>query len=366
MLKKQDFKQNNLKTLISRSKFFWTIIKSRLFKKLVPVISVIVVNSKCNFTCKYCFGNYHSKISKDYTLEEMKHLIDELFEMGTRYLNIHGGETLLRNDIGEIVDYIKGKGIYCCLITNGSLLKHKINEVRNVDNITISLDGRKENNDMNRGSGAFNAAYEAIQIAKQYKLPLRISATLTKATMNDIEYMSEMARKYNFALYYSILFKPLPDAKELQMTDREIREALLKIKECKRQGYPIFTSNSVLDYAIRWPFDHNEKHYIWKSEHEGLNKIPKNEYINCHYGQSKFIFESDGYVYPCFLIMGTGKFEPLNWKVVGVRKAIEHVRKTNLCVACPALSQNDWNLLLGLKNIPYIIQKQLLEVIKRN
>jgi MoaA/NifB/PqqE/SkfB family radical SAM enzyme len=133
----------------------------------------LVVNNRCDFNCSYCFGSYHQRRTKDYTTDELKQLIDKLYDMGTRYLNFHGGEALLRRDIGEIIDYVKQKGMYCCLITNGSLLHKKLDQVRIVDNLTISFDGAKENNDLNRGEGTYDKALSAIKLAIQEKIPLR-------------------------------------------------------------------------------------------------------------------------------------------------------------------------------------------------
>jgi MoaA/NifB/PqqE/SkfB family radical SAM enzyme len=270
----------------------------------------------------------------DYTTEELKGLIDSLYRLGTRYLNIHGGETLLRDDIGEIVDYIKSKGIYCCLITNGSLLRKRINEIRNVDNITISLDGRKENNDKNRGEGSFDAALNAIKLAKKEGLPLRVSVTITKHTMNDIGYMAALAKEYDFTVHFSILFKPLPQARDCEMTNEEIRISINQILEFKKRGYPIFTSATVAKYARDWPLDHNEEHYVLKKD---MGKLPRGfKHIKCFYGKIKFTIEADGKVFPCFLLGDTDKFNALNWKDVGIEKAIEHVRKTNVCMTCQA------------------------------
>lgn len=357
------YKQSKIKTVWARARYFLSLFKVRLLNLPDPVICVLVVNSRCNFSCRYCFGNYGRKQTPDYTTGELKGLIDELYKMGTRYLNIHGGETLLRDDIGEIVDHIKSKGIYCCLITNGSLLKQKINAIRNVDNLTISIDGRRENNDRNRGAGTFDMAREAIKLALREKIPLRVSATITKHTINDLEYLADLAQEQGFSLYFSILFKPLPQAKDMEMSSQEIREAAVKIKELKSKGYPIFTSHKVLNYARDWPLDHNKHHYLVKNE---LDKLPKDfKKIKCYYGKNKFTIEADGNVYPCFLL--TESFKALNWKEVGIKKAIEHVRNTNVCLTCPAFSQNDHNLLMDLdpKHVCFIIADQIRESFKR-
>ena len=122
-----------------------------------PISVVLVVNNRCNLNCNYCFGDYGNRRDTDYTTEELVKIIDDLYDLGTRYMIVHGGETLLRKDIGYIVNYIKNKGIYVGFITNGILLQKKIDEIRNVDSLCISLDGRMEGNDLNRGKGAFEA-----------------------------------------------------------------------------------------------------------------------------------------------------------------------------------------------------------------
>lgn len=365
-MKNKKYKQNRIKTLQSRAGYFLSLLKTRCLGRNDPVICVLVVNNRCNLNCKYCFGDYTHRKIPDYSTEELKSVIDQLHAMGTRYLNIHGGETLLREDIGEIVDYIKSKGIYCCLITNGILLPEKIDAVRAVDNITISLDGRKENNDKNRGKGSFDKALQAIRLCIKEKVPLRVSATLTKHTMNDIGYMANLAKEMGFTLYYSILFKPLEQAQDCAMTHEEIKSAMDTIIGCKKKGFPIFTSLRAAKYARDWPLDHNEYHFLKKKD---LHKAPKEfKPIKCFYGKIKFTIEADGNVYPCFLLGGNFKnFQPLNWREAGLKKAIEHARKVNDCVACPALSQTDHSLLLGLEmeQIKNVILDQLKESFRR-
>jgi len=356
-------RQTSLKTAWTRAQYFLSLLKVRMLNKKDPVICVLVVNNECNFDCKYCFGNYSNRQVKNYTTEELKKIIDELYDMGTRYLNIHGGETLLRKDIGEIVDYIKNKGIYCCLITNGSLLPNKIDEIRNVDNLTISLDGTRENNDINRGKGTYDIALNAIKLAIKEKIPLRVSATITKYTMNDIGYLANLAKELGFSLYFSIMFKPLLHANEFEMNNEEIRTALNKIIDYKKKGFPIFTSRRVAKYAYDWPVDHNEYHFLGKKDIRGLSKNFKP--IKCYYGKNKMTIEADGNVYPCFLL--GDHFKPMNLREVGLKRAIKHVQETNDCVTCPALSQNDHNLLMDLDivQIGHVILDQIKESFKR-
>ncbi len=359
------FKETKLKSIGARARYFLALLKGNLFNEMNPLLIVLIVSNRCNFNCKYCFGDYFHRRDPDYTTEEVKYIIDEVYNMGTRYLNIHGGEVLLRDDIGELVEYIKNKGMYCCLITNGSLIHKKIDQIRDVDNITISLDGRQENNDRIRGKGTFEIALRGIKLAIREGIPLRVSATLTKYTMNDVEYLANLAKELRFSLYFNFLFKPIKEDVDFVMEDSEIRSKIDQIIELKKQGYPIMTSPYSLEYARKWPLDHNKYYYL---KQQDLNKLPNGfKPIKCYYSLRKFIIEADGRVWPCITLTDNELFQPLNWREVGLRKAINHVRETNTCKTCPGLSQTDHNLLLGLdpRHVTYLFWNQLKESLRR-
>ncbi|MEK7733356.1 MAG: radical SAM protein, partial [Planctomycetota bacterium] len=175
------YKNSSLKSVINRCRFLFSLIYCHLFKIDKPLFIVLVTNNSCDFKCVYCYGNYgHRKGIPDFTTKELLKIIDELKEMGTTILTLHGGESLLRKDFGEILNYAKLKGFYVSLNSNGTLVPKRINELKCLDNLCISIDGNEESNDKNRGKGSFNKAMSALEIAKQNKIPIVVSATLTK------------------------------------------------------------------------------------------------------------------------------------------------------------------------------------------
>lgn len=336
------YKNNFLKTVYHRLAYFGRIIRNRLENKMEPTTVGFFINSRCNFRCKYCFGDYYARHDREFTTDEIIKIIDDLYVMGTRLMVVHGGETLLQSDIGYIIDYIKSKGIYIGISTNGTFLKQRLNEIRNVDNLNISLDGAEKGNDENRGQGTFKTTLEAIKLAKKEGFCLRAQATLTRHTMYDIEYLAKLAKEIGFFLEFSILYKPLNyDASDLAMTDEEIKIAIKKIIECKKNGYPIFTSYAVLNNALNWPLSHNECSKIYEKDIEEYPRL-----IKCYYGKSKIVIDSDGFVYPCAPL--NGEFKALNAREVGVKAAYEHILENNTCRACYHLTNNDYSLLLGL------------------
>lgn len=328
---------STLRKVLARARIPAVLLIDKVLGRKVPRVVVLVVNNACNLRCKYCFGQYHSRhASQDFTTEELKRIIDDLRRMGTLYLTIHGGETLLRHDIGEIVRHIKSRGMYVNLITNGFLLKSKFDEIEGVDSLCISLDGREENNDLVRGKGSFKAAMEAIELVKKRGVSLRVQATLTKYTAGDIEYMAELARTIGFHLEFSLLFASTPALKDLCLSDEETRKALRKILELKK-SYPIFTSRQSLELALDWPYSYDRTTLAIEDVKPPLRPIP------CCYGRHKFTIDADGRAFPCFPFKD--KFEYINVKEVGVEKAFRYIVEHNRCVLCPFLTQNDWSFM---------------------
>jgi len=98
-----------------------------------------IITSKCNFDCPYCnkFTN-----SKDLNLQEIKDITDLLKSFDVKYIHLTGGEPTVRNDLFEIVSYIKSKDIKIGISTNGSknLEYYKELNKRGVEIFSLSLD----------------------------------------------------------------------------------------------------------------------------------------------------------------------------------------------------------------------------------
>ena len=131
----------------------------------------------CNLNCSYCFasqGKYHGERAL-MSLETGKKAIDFLIENSGFHKNLDidffGGEPLMNWDVcKELVKYgreqekLHGKNIRFTLTTNGVLLNDEVTEFCNKEmhNVVLSLDGRKEVNDRFRVDMAGNGSYDRI------------------------------------------------------------------------------------------------------------------------------------------------------------------------------------------------------------
>ncbi|MBE7025343.1 MAG: thioether cross-link-forming SCIFF peptide maturase [Ruminococcaceae bacterium] len=131
----------------------------------------------CNLNCAYCFasqGNYHGERSV-MSFEVGKQALDFLIEnSGTRRnleVDFFGGEPLMNFDVvKQLVAYArsiekeKNKNFRFTLTTNGLLIDDDVIDFANreMSNVVLSLDGRKEVHDRYRVDYAGNGSWERI------------------------------------------------------------------------------------------------------------------------------------------------------------------------------------------------------------
>lgn len=353
------YKNTLLKSLWSRVAFFINVLFSSIFKVQKPLFVVLVTNNRCNLSCKYCYGKYGERANyRDYTTKELIEIIDKLWDIGTRNFTVHGGESLLRRDIGQILNYMKLRGFYVSLNTNGILIPQKMDEVKCVDTICISLDGAEEAHDKNRGKGSYKRAMNAIEIVLKNKVPLVAHVTLTRNNINDIESLAQEALKSGFRLQYSILYNTgRLDSNEV-LTDQEIRECANKILSLKKKGYPIYYSAGVMNAVIKWPFPIDKKSTITVAEWNNNLSSQYKEYIECYHGVLKYQIDADGRVITCW---GHDDYDAPNINDIGIEKAIKQCTERKNCKCCTFMANNEHNLMFSL-NLRTIIDLIFLQI----
>ncbi|MCQ4635981.1 thioether cross-link-forming SCIFF peptide maturase [Anaerovorax odorimutans] len=150
-----------------------------LFKKRQSVVKALCLHvaHACNMTCGYCFagkGEYHGEkalMSYDVGKRALDWLIENSGSRQNLEVDFFGGEPLLNFEVvKQLVAYGRsrekecGKKFRFTLTTNGILLNDEVIEFakKEMSNVVISLDGRKEVNDKMRRTLDLGGTYEAI------------------------------------------------------------------------------------------------------------------------------------------------------------------------------------------------------------
>lgn len=196
----------------------------------------------CNLRCKYCFadeGEYHGhKGVMD--IETAKKAIDYVIKRSGPRKNIEidlfGGEpTLIMDTIKEIIKYARenekkwNKNIRFTMTTNATLLNEEMMDYmdKEMGNIILSLDGRKEVNDNVRikvdGSGSYDDILPNIKkmVEKRNKDKMfYVRGTFTRANTDFYEDVMAMANEG----FREISIEPvvLPDEHPLSLREEDL------------------------------------------------------------------------------------------------------------------------------------------------
>lgn len=339
--------------ILNRIQFMMTLIKGRLFNKRIPLVVVLNTTFRCNLNCGYCYAQYSSR-KEEFTTEELLGLIDDLASLGTCSITLGGGEPLIRDDIGIIIERIKKKNIECGMNTNGVLIPQRIKELRNIDMVCVSIDGPEQMNDLNRGEGSFKKIMKGIDKALEAGLRVHTTTVITRYNYESVDWIVDMARRKGIQAEFNFLFHQTGEKKssdEFMASNQAILKAAKRIADLKAQGAPILFSEKVYRLLERWP-DY-QKRVI-------LNTEPQFEYIPCYAGRFMMFINADGKVYPCVQLID--EFKALDFREAGILKAWRNCFPHN-CRACYFPCFNEFNSIMGLDW--RVIFSQVISTLKR-
>jgi MoaA/NifB/PqqE/SkfB family radical SAM enzyme len=320
------------------------LAKAKMLRRRIPVRVNVLITKHCNLRCFYCYAKdiLNSPEVREPSCADLKNILDQIHAAGCRWINVLGGEPLLRLDFDEIMTHALSKKMYVTLTTNGYYVKRHIPTLRRLHEVCISLDGDRESNDRSRGEGSFSHIVEGIECAVANKLNVRVHATLCRRTMagKSLTFLADFCKRLGIKFNYSE--NGLPGIEKLDpdflLSAEETLAFYQRYRELKKQGYPIVSSDAAVAYASRWPLPGRTT--IYKSD---LGSVPKNSYYPCRLGRNQCFINADGNVYPCTKKWGHGKslFD------VGFRSAWEYLADLD-CVACSEMGTIEQSLITGL------------------
>lgn len=157
----------------------------------------IVLTDECNLQCRYCYGqafedcgNQQDESKYDDMPSEISYGLDDLTEFLKKApdatITFYGGEPTLRPElIRSIMDRFPGRRFM--MQTNGMLLKGVgIDHLKRFHTILISVDGKPELTDGNRGTGVFQTVKKNIEWLRKEGFRGELIARMTVMEGNDI------------------------------------------------------------------------------------------------------------------------------------------------------------------------------------
>ncbi len=163
------------------------------YEKKAVTRPVVVWNCtrQCNLRCIHCYASANNRrASGQMDTAAGKAFISDLAEFGVPVILFSGGEPVAREDLFELAEYARARGMRVALSTNGTLITKevagKISQVGFAE-VGISLDGIGAHNDRFRGkTGAYQAALEGIRHCVALGLRVSLRLTITRFNYEEI------------------------------------------------------------------------------------------------------------------------------------------------------------------------------------
>lgn len=302
-----------METIESTNKNYWMKIRH-------PYSCGIEITPYCNMHCVHCYLQDY-KTNKYLDGDEIKKILDILFEKGVLFVYFTGGEIFTHPDFLEVYLYAKKRGFIVELLSNATLLDEKILDIFSrypPATISISIYGANEDTyqRVTRSNGNYVRAMNALQMLYKAGIHFDIKFIALKQNLQDFYKVADIAQYYGAGFTHT--FEMFPTLN----------------KSC-----------APVDCMV--PFDEIiafEKNYPttaerWAVQSVPAKAIPQAPLFFCDIARSSFVIDCEGYANPC------NKLRPRKYKMLEmpfdeIWEAFAAYKKMSapadyLCPTCP-------------------------------
>ncbi|MBI5532997.1 MAG: radical SAM protein [Deltaproteobacteria bacterium] len=231
-------------------------IRSSLSKP-APVSLGYELTHRCNLDCKYC--DRHTPLPDEMEHDDIFSALAGMLRIGMRSLSLDGGEPLLHPDVAEIVEWLVNRRIEVRMNSNGLLVPTRLEVVRYLSKLKISVDGPRAVNDSVRGKHAWNRAIEGAIAARDLGVQVELTCVVGRHNASTVTSLVELVAQLGFG----VIFQPARDSLFVGHHDRvsyaldnlEVRHAFDRIEYLKMRGAPVLNGWSSLRHFRRFPLD---------------------------------------------------------------------------------------------------------------
>lgn len=298
------------------------------------------ITSKCNLKCVHCPG----MMGDDLTTEEAKSLIEAISSLSPGWVILEGGETFLRDDIFELIELMKDRGLDVHTITNGLLLDEgMIRELARLKvKVLFSIDGAdKRTYEQSKTGACWETMLGNARMVNRAGILHGVTTVFSRANKDQLGALVRLTGSLGAKVLVIIgvePFSPWEEFSAIAPTPEEYRAAIEEVASLMRTT-PV---QIFFDEPFWWALvKENGWGSGWPSEKSG---IVVSERQGCIFGEYLYI-QTNGDVRPCMfspksLTFGNvrKKSLPQIWREMQESRLLQDIRKAALrkgpCASC--------------------------------
>jgi uncharacterized protein len=274
----------------------------------------LILTDRCNLCCKYCRAKAFEDLEESegeraLTIDEnlpielefnLEHLYEFLKKDPSVTLTFYGGEPLLRADLIEQI--VRQSPVERFMMqTNGLLLDSLPSEIINrFTTILVSLDGRKDLTDANRGEGVYDRVMRNLRTIRKNgytgELIARMTVTETTDIVDAVRHLATNPDNAFSSIHWQLDANFAGDF------------SLRRFREWADGSY-----NPGIRSLVRYWVDHMEtsgvvlRWYPFLDPMEDL-LLGKTSRLRCGSGYANYSIMTDGNISPCPIMIGMSRY----------------------------------------------------------
>ena len=183
----------------NKGKYQMSVSKTERINFVPPIFS-ITINSSCNLRCPNCYyvllgGENAFAGGGMIKVDDFKAIIDK-YGKYIELVSLTGGEALAHPHLDQLVDIVKRAGCKASVSTNGVFIERKIEVLKAIDFVNVSLDGYDyESFKKYRGGTAaeFDKIISGLDLLRENNIPFGNSFVLSEENVHEVNSMLELA-----------------------------------------------------------------------------------------------------------------------------------------------------------------------------
>jgi len=191
-----------------------------------------MITRKCNYHCTGC-NVWKEQDPRELPTEEVKRGLNILKDLGIVEIVLSGGDPLLREDAAEIIEHASNLFI-TTVYDNGSMATKKMEALRNVDFVAISIDSLDEakNDYIKAVPGAWKKAMEAVETLHNEGISVAVTPTISQLNLYEMVDITNYFTQKGIPVWYCLYsFDQSQDVNQLFRIGKANDELVIKDKQ---------------------------------------------------------------------------------------------------------------------------------------
>lgn len=323
-------------------------IEMKAIEKLIPFAITFETTYACNENCVHC---YMERGMPSLSLNEIKHILNDIANAGCLFISFTGGEFFARDDALQIIEYASKLRFVIDILSNGTLVtknKADILAQHSVRRVQISLYGAtsETHDSITRLDGSFKKTLAGIDFLIKAGIKVEIAFPLMSINFHERHLVKNLIKSLDCLMSPSHIITARNNGKQdtfnLRLTDKQLR-LFLEDEEL-----------SIL-YAGRKPFQDHQFYF-------GFSDLT--EVVPCYSGINSCAITPIGKVLPCNQLLyevgdlkednflsiwnNSPQLQYLRSLTIGKLEKCSKCQLLDSCARCPGLAFLEGGNLLGI------------------